>query len=274
MVRTIMALLVGILVLNTYSVIKVAKDVGTTAYAMVKELDTSILEQQIGMKILRMEEYNKKILNVTAAAKEQYVYKTLTSSEAAVTNADDLDLSTTSLKAITSECDVLALQVSTLKSEKDTLSMKLVTLTTEQDALQKQAVSKNANNNNCNMSLFRSALNTSSSQPAKSLWYWIGIVRDAAEVQPAIWDYMVKLNCLKGPQPIMVHMLVCTNKEHGMKECDKHLQNQLGCAPFLIEDEHDEMILHDKNGAVPVVVPTGNCVECISRLRDAQREWL
>jgi hypothetical protein len=244
-------------------------DAGTAGYdATVKELDPAIIEQQSGTKMLTMEEYNT-ILHVTTATKEQE-YNTLTS-EAATTKAD-LDLATTSLKTIPPEPDVPALQVN---SEKDTLSMQVVALMAERDALQKQAVSKNDNNNN-NTSLFGSALHTSSSQPTNtSLWYWIGIVRDAAEVKPAIWDYMVKLNCLEVPQPIMVHMLVGANKEYGMKERDKRLQNQRGCAPFLIEDEHDALILHaNKNGAdgVPVVVPTDNRIERIARIRDVQRD--
>jgi hypothetical protein len=42
--RLITALLVGMLVLNaSYNVIKFAKDVGTTAYDKVKELDAAIL---------------------------------------------------------------------------------------------------------------------------------------------------------------------------------------------------------------------------------------
>jgi hypothetical protein len=124
-----------------------------------------------------------------------------------------------------------------------------------------------------------SSLNTSSSSLQRSsLWYWIGIVRDAGEVQPAIWDYMVQLNC-QPVHPIMVHILVGSNKEHGIQERDKRLpenKSLLGCAPFLIEDEHDDMmILHSRNGASVAPIPSNNSrVERIARIRDAQRERL
>jgi membrane-associated HD superfamily phosphohydrolase len=51
-------LMVGVLVLDAYEYIsvKVAKDARTTVYATIKEVDPAIIEQQIGMKILSLEE--------------------------------------------------------------------------------------------------------------------------------------------------------------------------------------------------------------------------
>jgi hypothetical protein len=149
------------------------------------------------------------------------------------------------------------------------------------------ASSSSSNITNNNMTVVTSA--------APPLWYWIGIVRDATEIQPAIWNYMVQLNCpLKNKgreqqqQPITVHILVGINKEYGIRERDKRLEKQqqqlLGgddgndnCAPFLIEDEHDDdmiRLLHANGASVPVSTNNISRVERIARIRDAQRERL
>lgn len=147
------AVLVGVLVLDAYEYIsvKVAKDTRTTLYAKMKELDPAVIEQQIGMKILAMEDYNK-IINEAALTKEQHMKLT---SEAAQQKADldsarqivveketqvttlvtERDAAQGQVTTTTAERDALAQQVTNLNAEKDALSTQVATLTTEVAAL-------------------------------------------------------------------------------------------------------------------------------------------
>jgi hypothetical protein len=138
-------LLIGVLVLDAYEVVSVqmAKDARNTLYTKMKDLDPAIIEQQIGMKILTLDEYNK-MVNESAAATQQQYHQTLTSEAAAKHAAEDLDAHRqasleekqrldASLQSMTLERDNLVQQVAALNSEKETLATQLATRTTERD---------------------------------------------------------------------------------------------------------------------------------------------
>jgi uncharacterized coiled-coil DUF342 family protein len=147
----------AVLVLDAYEYIsvKVAKDARFTLYSKMKELDPAIIEQQIGMKILNMEDYNEMVRNA-ASTKEQLDALT---TEMATTKAEleagrqsigqkDTALATVTserdglqgqVTAMTTERDGLAQQVTSLNAEKTDLANRVATLTTERDALKTTA---------------------------------------------------------------------------------------------------------------------------------------
>jgi chromosome segregation ATPase len=142
-----------VLVLDAYEYIsvKVARDARVTLYAKMKELDPAIIEQQIGMKILNMEDYNKMVQDA-AATKTQLdtlsseMASTKTELESARQTIVEKD---TAISTLTSERDGLQGQVTSMMTERDGLSQQVATvngekaelanqvaaLTTERDAL-------------------------------------------------------------------------------------------------------------------------------------------
>lgn len=101
--------------------------------------------------------------------------------------------------------------------------------------------------------------------PPRRRWFWIGIVRDAQQVQESTWDTLALVAC---SNQVHIHIVVGQNAAVAVDQLlHQRVQKQPKlCAPVYIETEHDV-------GIDPNALPS-NRVDRIALIRDVQRQRL
>lgn len=108
---------------------------------------------------------------------------------------------------------------------------------------------------------------SSKEQQQRRRWFWIGIVRDAKQVQASTWDILAQVACQRG---IHIHITVGQHVTLAVQQLQRQRidgqqkQQTIPCAAVHIETEHDL--------GVSVESLPSNRVERIAMIRNAQRE--
>jgi hypothetical protein len=126
---------VGVVVLDAFEYISIsaARNARTQLYAKLQELDPAIIEEQIGMKLIALDEYNRIQMEATAI---KTLYNKATS-DAGVVKAD-LEVARKAneekqrqLDSLTLQRDALQSQVSPVTAERDQFQQQVTTLTND-----------------------------------------------------------------------------------------------------------------------------------------------
>eukprot|EP00977_Amphora_coffeiformis_P007594 scaffold1667_cov173-Amphora_coffeaeformis.AAC.22 len=96
-------------------------------------------------------------------------------------------------------------------------------------------------------------------------WFWVGIVRDAKEIQESTWDALAHAAC---SFDVQIHITVAKNAEYAMDQLVRQriavmeMKSMESCASVYIEGEHE----------LGITSLPSNRIERIAIVRDVQRQ--